>query len=154
MGSLAVQLAKALGANVTATANSDDHPLVKRLGADRVVTSVAEGLSSRDQPFDVLLNTFGGPVPAASYGLVRPGGRLVTLAQPLDQSLADTRGIRGIFFVVSPNPDELRHIASLVDEGELRPVIAQTFPLAEAAVAYGPPPTPRRPGKTVLVVRS
>lgn len=154
VGSLAVQLAKAFRANVTATASADDQPLVTTLGADRVVPSVAEGLSPGDQPFDVLLNTFGGPVPAASYGLVRPGGRLVTLSQPFDQSLADAHGIRGIFFVVSPNPDELRHIAGLADEGELRPVIAQTFPLAEAAVAYGPPPVPRRPGKTVLVVRS
>lgn len=154
VGSLAVQLAKALGAIVTATASADDEPMVKTLGADRVVPSAAEGLSPGDQSFDVLLNTFGGPVPAESYGLVRPGGRLVTLAQPFDQSSADTHGIRGIFFVVSPNADELRQIAALADQGQLRPVIAQTFPLAEAAVAYGPPPTPRRPGKTVLVVRS
>jgi NADPH:quinone reductase-like Zn-dependent oxidoreductase len=155
VGSLAVQLAKELGANVTATANAEDEPLVRALGADEVVPSVTEGLSPGDQPFDVLLDTFGGgQVPAESYGLVRPGGRLVTLAQPLDQSLADAHGIRGIFFVVSPNPDELRHLADLADEGELRPVIAQTFPLTEAAVAYGPAPTPRRPGKTVLLVRS
>lgn len=154
VGSLAVQLAKALGANVTATAKADDEPLLRSLGADRVVRSVAEGLSPGDQPFDVLLNTFGGPVPTESYGLVRSGGRLVTLAQPFDQSLADTHRIRGIFFVVSPDPDELRRIAGMADKGELRPVIAQTFPLAEAAIAYGPPPTPRRPGKTVLVVRS
>jgi NADPH:quinone reductase-like Zn-dependent oxidoreductase len=154
VGSLAVQLAKALGANVTATANADDELLVKTLGADRVVPPVAEGLSPGDQPFDVLLNTFGGgSIPAESYGLVRPGGRLVTLAQPLDQSLADTHEIRGIFFVVSPKPAELRYIAGLANEGKLRPVIAQTFPLAQAAIAYGPPPIPRRPGKTVLVVR-
>ena len=154
VGSQAVQLAKALGANVTATAAADDGPLVKTLGADRVVPSVAEALSPGDPPFDALLNTFGGPVPVESYGLVRPGGRLVTLAQPFDQSKADAQGIRGIFFVVTPNPDELHQIAGLAGQGELRAVIAQTFPLAEAPVAYGPPPTPRRPGKTILVVRS
>jgi len=43
--------------------------------------------------------------------------------------------------------------AGLADERELRPVMPQTFPPADAAVAYGPPPTRRRPGKTVLVVR-
>jgi NADPH:quinone reductase-like Zn-dependent oxidoreductase len=58
--SLAVPLAKVLGANVTATANADDEPLVKALGADRVAPSVAEALSPGEQPFDVLLNTFGG----------------------------------------------------------------------------------------------
>lgn len=153
VGSLAIQLAKARGANVTATASADDEPSVRTLGADRVVRSVPEGLGG-GEPFDVVFNTFGGPVPTESYGLVRSGGRLVTLSQPFDQSLADAKGIRGIFFVVSPNADQLRHLADLAGRGQLRPVIARTFPLEEAATAYGPPPTPRRPGKTVLVVRS
>jgi NADPH:quinone reductase-like Zn-dependent oxidoreductase len=152
VGSLAVQLAKSLGAEVTATASKEDEPLVTTLGADRVVPSVSVALSPGEPLFDVLLNTFGGPVPMESYGLVRPGGRLVTLAEPLDQSVAERHGVQGIFFVVSSDPGELRRIADLADEGKLRPVIARTFPLAEAAVAYGPPPTPRRPGKTVLVV--
>jgi NADPH:quinone reductase-like Zn-dependent oxidoreductase len=152
VGSLAVQLAKSLGAEVTATASKEDEPLVTTLGADRVVPSVSVALSPGEPLFDVLLNTFGGPVPMESYGLVRPGGRLVTLAEPLDQSVAERHGVQGIFFVVSSDPGELRRIADLADEGKLRPVIARTFPLAEAAVAYGPPPTPMRPGKTVLVV--
>jgi NADPH:quinone reductase-like Zn-dependent oxidoreductase len=153
VGSLAVQLAKARGAAVTATAIDDDAPLVKTLGADRVVPSVSAALSPGEPLFDVLLNTFAGPVPVESYGLVRPGGRLVTLAQPPDQSLAERHGVQGIFFVVTSDPDELRRIADLAEQGALRPVIARTLPLADAATAYGPPPTPRRPGKTVLVVR-
>jgi NADPH:quinone reductase-like Zn-dependent oxidoreductase len=153
VGSLAVQLAKALGAEVTATANEDDQSLVKRLGADRVVPSVPAALSPDEPLFDVLLNTFGGPVPVESYGLVRPGGRLVTLSQPPDQSMVERHGIRGIFFIVASDPDELRHIAALAQEGELRPVIARTLPLTDARIAYTPSPAPRRPGKTVLVVR-
>lgn len=153
VGSLAVQLAKALGAEVTATASEDDEPLVKTLGAERVVPSVPAALSPDEPPFDVLLDTFGGPVPVESYGLVRPGGRLVTLAQPPDESLAERHRIQAIFFVVESDPDELRRIADLAERGELRPVIARTLPLAEASMAYGPPPAPRRPGKTVLVVR-
>jgi len=56
--------------------------------------------------------------------------------------------------VVAPDPDELRHIADLAQQGELRPIISRTLPLADAAIAYGPPPAPRRPGKTVLLVRT
>lgn len=137
----------------TATASAGDAPLVKALGADGVVPSVSAARSPGEPRFDVLLNTFGGPVPVESYGLVRPGGRLVTLAQPPDQSLAERHGIQGIFFVVASDPDELRRIADLAERGALRPVIARTLPLADAALAYGPPPTPRRPGKTVLEVR-
>jgi len=153
VGSLAVQLAKVLGADVTATSSEDDEPLVKTLGADRVVPSVPAALPADEPLFDVLLDTFGGPVPEESYGLVRPGGRLVTLAQPPDQSMAERHGIQGIFFIVAPDPDELRRIADLADQGELRPVIARTLPLADASIAYGPPPASRPPGKTVMVVR-
>ncbi len=153
VGSLAVQLAKALGADVTATAREDDEPLVKTLGADRVVPSVPAALPPNEPLFDVLLDTFGGPVPAESYGLVRPGGRLVTLAQAPDQSMAERHGIQGIFFIVAPDPDELRGIVDLAEQGELRPIIARTLPLADASLAYGPPPAPRPPGKTVMVVR-
>jgi NADPH:quinone reductase-like Zn-dependent oxidoreductase len=153
VGSLAVQFAKALGAEVTATASEDDEPLVKTLGADRVVRSVSAALSPGEPLFDVLLNTFGGPVPEESYGLVRPGGRLVTLAEPPDQSLTERHAIQGIFFIVASDGDELRRIADLAEQGELRTAIARTLPLADAAIAYGPPPAPRRPGKTVLVVR-
>jgi NADPH:quinone reductase-like Zn-dependent oxidoreductase len=153
VGSLAVQFAKALGAEVTATASEDDEPLVKTLGADRVVRSVSAALSPGEPLFDVLLNTFGGPVPEESYGLVRPGGRLVTLAEPPDQSMTERHAIQGIFFIVASDRDELRRIADLAEQGELRTAIARTLPLADAAIAYGPPPAPRRPGKTVLVVR-
>ena len=153
VGSLAVQFAKALGAEVTATASEDDEPLVKTLGADRVVRSVSAALSPGEPLFDVLLNTFGGPVPEESYGLVRPGGRLVTLAEPPDQSMTERHAIQGIFFIVASDRDELLRIADLAEQGELRTAIARTLPLADAAIAYGPPPAPRRPGKTVLVVR-
>jgi NADPH:quinone reductase-like Zn-dependent oxidoreductase len=153
VGSLAVQFAKALGAEVTATASEDDEPLVKTLGADRVVPSVSAALSPGEPLFDVLLDTFGGPVPEESYGLVRPGGRLVSLTQPPDQSMAERHGIQGIFFIVASDPGELQRIADLAEQGELRPVIARTLQLADASTAYGPPPAPRPPGKTVLVVR-
>ena len=77
----------------------------------------------------------------------------MTLAQPLDQSMAERHGIQGTFFVVASDPGELRRITDLAEQGKLRPVIARTLPLADASIAYGPPPAPRRPGKTVLVVR-
>jgi len=153
VGSLAVQVAKALGAEVTATAQGDDELLVASLGAGRVVRSVEEARPPGAAPFDVVVNTFSGPVPPASYEVLRRGGRLVTLSGPVDASRAEAAGIEGTFFVVAPDPGALRHLGALADRGELRPVVARTLPLAEAAAAYGPAPTPRRPGKTVLVVR-
>jgi len=67
--------------------------------------------------------------------------------------MAERHGIQGIFFVVASDPGELGRITDLAEQGKLRPVIARTLPLADAPIAYGPPPARRRPGKTVLVVR-
>jgi hypothetical protein len=72
---------------------------------------------------------------------------LVTIAQPFDGAAADTLGVRGIFFVVFPDSEQLRGLTDLAAAGKLRPVIARAFPLPEAALAYSPAPTPRRPGK-------
>jgi NADPH:quinone reductase-like Zn-dependent oxidoreductase len=153
VGSLAVQLAKSIGATVSATAAPDDQPLVRSIGADFVVESPDAALASGERGFDVLLNTFGGPVPAMSYDLVRPGGRLVTLAEPFDKAETTSRGIEGIFFIVESDTADLRQIAALAERGALRPVIAGTFALSEGRKAYEPRPSPRRPGKTILVVR-
>src|SRR6516165_2084962 len=66
VGSLAVQLAKSIGASVSATATAEDQPLVRSLGADAVVESPDAALAPGEPGFDVLLNTFGGPVPPKS----------------------------------------------------------------------------------------
>jgi NADPH:quinone reductase-like Zn-dependent oxidoreductase len=58
-----------------------------------------------------------------------------------------------MFFVVQPDRGELARLAELVDEGRLRPVISQTFPLADGRQAYASRAQDRPPGKTVLIVR-
>lgn len=90
---------------------------------------------------------------ADSYRLLRPGGQLVTLGAPPDQDLAARHQVAASFFVVTPDRAELVRLAQLVDEGLLRPVIAQTFPLSDGQRAYASGGEPRPPGKTVLVVR-
>ena len=58
-----------------------------------------------------------------------------------------------MFFVVRPDCEELERIAAMVDAGELRPVVARTFPLADGRAAYASGALPRPPGRTALVVR-
>ena len=88
-----------------------------------------------------------------SYGLLREGGRLVTLGAPPDQQVAGRYKVHATFFVVEPNANELAMLAELADTGRLRPVISQTFPLAEGQQAFESGGRARHPGKTVLVVR-
>lgn len=77
---------------------------------------------------------------------------MVTLGAPPDQELAGRYEVHGTFFVVEPDANELARLAEMADTGRLRPVISQTFPLAEGQKAFKSGRA-TRPGKTVLVVR-
>jgi NADPH:quinone reductase-like Zn-dependent oxidoreductase len=150
VGTMAVQLAVWLGADVSATASSPNLELVRSLGAveafDRDTDDVTTAL-----PFDVVIDTVGGATLASSYHLVRPGGRLVTLSAPPDQDEARRAGVSAVFFVVAPSRMQLGQLADLVDEGAIRPMLAATFPLADGRAAFASRGT-GRPGKTVLLV--
>jgi NADPH:quinone reductase-like Zn-dependent oxidoreductase len=148
VGGYVVQLAHHFGATVTATVSSDaTSEYVASLGADEVVLRDPIG------SFDIVIDTVGGEALAAAYPLVRDGGRLVTLSAPPSAELREGRNIRDEFFVVRPDSDELRKIAGLVDDGVLKPLVGQTFELAQAAAAYADRGRQGGPGKTVLVVR-
>lgn len=153
VGAFAVQLAAQLGGHVTSTVRGTDADLVRSLGADWVLNLAAEQADPLGQGFDLVLDTVGGAVLDASYAIVRPGGRLITLPSPPSQHRAAELGIEATSFVVIPDRFELSRLARLVDRGELRVLIAATFPLHQGRDAYDSGHAAgRRPGKTVLQV--
>ena len=153
VGSFAVQIAAALGAEVTATCLAADVETVSNLGAGRVVAADDSGGLAESGPFDVVLDTVGGTALEAAWGLVRPGGHLVTLRAPLSASRAAELGINADFFIVQPDRHGLTVIADLVDQGRVRVLLAASYPLAEGRTAYQAGVDPGRPaGKTVLQV--
>jgi NADPH:quinone reductase-like Zn-dependent oxidoreductase len=153
VGIFAVQLAAILGGHVTATGRSTDAGFVRDLGAERFISAEAGQSGPAAGGFDVVIDTVGGAVLEASYGLLREGGRLVTLSAPPDQDLAGRYKVRAMTFVVEQNPRELADLAEMAGTGRLRAVISQTFTLAEGQKAFESGREARRPGKTVLVVR-
>lgn len=152
VGSFAVQLAKHHGAHVTATAGGSALKFVSELGADVVLDYAAVDHASVSLQADVVIDAVGGPATAETISMVRPGGRLVTLSQPVDQALLQGLDLKAIFFVVGANAGELVEISQLVDKGALRATVAQVFPLAEGRAAFEYGPAVRKPGKTVLAV--
>lgn len=148
VGAYVVQLAHHFGAQVTATVSqSESADYVSALGADVVVVQTAAGT------FDVVIDSVGGPTLAAAYPRVRDGGRLVTLSAPPGPELRAGRDIHDEFFVVRPDRTELEQLATLVDAGTVKPLVGETFDLADTAAAYADRGRHGGPGKTVLIVR-
>lgn len=153
VGVYAVQLAAILGGQVTATGRSESQAFVRDLGARDFISAPAKGTVEDAAGQDVVIDTVGGQVLTDSFALLRPGGRLITLSAPPDPELAARYDVHAMFFVVQPDQGELARLADLAEEGRLRPVLSQTFPLAEGRQAYASRTQHRPPGKTVLVVR-
>jgi len=147
IGIFAVQLAAILGGHVTATGRSADAGFVRDLGADRFISTEAGSVSQAASGFDVVIDTVGDAVLDGSYGLLREGGRLVTLAAPPDQELAGRYKVHAMFFVVEPDANELGRLAQMADAGRLRAVISQTFPLAEGRKAFESAEVPDLPAR-------
>ncbi len=154
VGSFAVQVAAHLGAEVTATARREDGELVARFGAAHVVDFERERFEDAPEKFDVVIDTVSGETLDRSYGVLRPGGRLVTLNAPPDAARAASHHIDATFFVVTPNRLQLDALTALIDSGQLTVPIAAEYPLERGRAAFlSANETGRRPGKTVLIVR-
>src|ERR671934_1214419 len=130
VGTFAVQLARWRGARVTGTASAANLDFVRSLGADDVIDYRAERFEDVVRDVDVVFDTVGGETLERSWGVLKVGGRLVTVAASGEQT-TDER-IRAAYFIVEPSRTQLVEIARLIDGGTLRPVVGAVFPLAEA----------------------
>ncbi|WP_345122663.1 NADP-dependent oxidoreductase [Dactylosporangium darangshiense] len=155
VGHVAVQIAKALGAEVIGTASAAKHAFVRSLGADRVVDYTAEDFAEVVSDVDVVLDTIGGEYGPRSLRTLRPGGLVVSLASPAEAALsavAEAQGRRSIFMVVEADQAGMRAIADLVERGLLRPTLDTVLPLSDAAKAHEIGERRSATGKIVLTV--
>ena len=147
VGGFAVQLARWRGARVTGTASAANVDFVRSLGADEVIDYRAQRFEDVVRDVDVVFDTVGGQTLERSWGVLKPDGRLVTVAASGERT-TDER-IRAAYFIVEPSRTQLAEVARLIDEGALRPVVGAEFPLADAPLAYRTKPSR---GKVVLRV--
>lgn len=149
VGSIALQLAKALGAEVTALTSPATMDFVRGLGADHVVdrtTAYEEAIGD----FDMVLDAFGPPAQARSWGLLKRGGILVSLTNQPDEDEAARHGVRATMVFGSPNPAALANAAALADAGKLKVTIQRTYPMEEAVAAMAEVTGGNVRGKVVL----
>ncbi len=144
VGSIAVQLAREVGAVVIGTGRATDRDTVLGLGAHRFLDLEADKLEDAGE-VDVALDVIGGEILDRSAALVRAGGTLVTTIR---EPTVPPKDGRAIFFVVQADRSQLADLAQRVRDGRLKPIVGAVRPLAEAPAAFAP--DRRIPGKTII----
>lgn len=153
LGHVAVQIAKARGAHVVATASAGKHAFVRSLGADEVIDYRTDDFTEATGDLDIVYDAVGGGYGERSLRVLRPGGLLVTAVDREDAALAAAAAAAGRRFAgisVEPDHTALEALTALVDDGLLRPHVAHVLPLADAAKAHELVESGHTQGKIVL----
>ncbi|WP_084497489.1 NAD(P)-dependent alcohol dehydrogenase [Nocardia amamiensis] len=165
VGTSAVQIAKALDAEVTAVCSTRHVESLRALGADRVIDYTTTDFTRDEHRYDVLLDLVGNRSLTACRRVLAPQGVFVSsagapggnwlgpvvwVAKVVLTDLVVSQTMRPL--LMRPRRVDLEFLAGLAAEGKLRPVIERRFPLAEAAAAVGHVAGGHARGKTVIVV--
>jgi NADPH:quinone reductase-like Zn-dependent oxidoreductase len=151
VGLYAAQLAHARGAHVITTVSAQDIDFVKQLGADEAIDYKASRFEKEVRDVDVVFDAVGGDTLERSWGVLKPGGRMITIAAD-GEGTTDQR-VKDAFFIVEPNQKQLVEIAKQLDAGQLKAFVKTIVPLNQASAAYsGAVRDKSRHGKIVITV--
>lgn len=176
IGTFAIQLAKHFGAKVGTTTSTGNVELVSSLGADEVVDYKKQEFDKTLRSYDVVLGTIRGDAIEKSIGILKSGGKIVSLVGPLDAAFARTRRLNSVltfvfwlmshkvmrlarkrkvtysFLFVRPDGGQLAEIGELLRSGSIRPVIDKVFPFEQAKAALEYLAQGRAKGKVVVKI--
>jgi NADPH:quinone reductase-like Zn-dependent oxidoreductase len=157
VGTYAIQIAKALGAEVTATCSEAKSALVRDPGSTNVIDYTrGDPFATGHDSYDVVLNCVRGPSLAPMRKLLKAGGVLVTVTgNPLEAAVAKVRNLvssrRTVAFFVMTSGELLEGLAALIEAGKVRPVVERTYAWSELAEAHRRVETGRVAGKLAVV---
>jgi NADPH:quinone reductase-like Zn-dependent oxidoreductase len=152
VGSFAIQIAKARGARVIATASTANQDLLKQLGADVAIDYTKQKFEEIAHDIDVVLDPVGRDTLARSYGVVKKGGIVVTIVSRCDEAELKKHGIHGASLSSHPDASELSELTKLIDAGKIKPIVSRVLPLTDAAKADAQAATHHTRGKIVLKI--
>lgn len=152
VGGAMVQMAKAAGAYVIATASGEGVALAKKLGADEVIDYKLNDIATIAKDIDLVADTAGGDAQAKLFQVLKPGGKLLTIATQPSQDLAAQYNVIAYFVASNISPENLKHGIDLIKAGKFVPIVSKTFKLEYAAIAQDFLAAGGVNGKVVLLV--
>ncbi|NQV42630.1 MAG: NADP-dependent oxidoreductase [Candidatus Marinimicrobia bacterium] len=152
VGTLAIQMAKYLGAQVATTTSATNIELVKSLGADLVIDYKTQKFEEALSDYDLVIDMMGGETLERSFKVLKKGGRLVSIKGEDSNGLAEQYGVHFESFFMWPSGEMLSQLAKLISQGAIKPVIDRTFSMDQVQDAYAYLQTGRAKGKVVIQV--
>jgi alcohol dehydrogenase len=152
IGSIAIQLAKYLGATVATTISTNDKQFVQELGADKVIDYKTQNFEDILHDYDAVFDTVGGETYRRSFKVLKKGGVIVSMLEQPNPELMNQYGVKAIFQFTQADRERLTKLAQWVDQNNIRVNVEKTFSLDEAgkALDYQKDVHPR--GKVVLAM--
>jgi alcohol dehydrogenase len=135
IGSIAIPLAKNLGAYVATTASSDDKQFVQNLGADKIIDYKSQDFEEFVHDYDAVYDTIGGQTYTKSFKVLKKGGIIVSMLEQPNSELMQRFGVKAIFQFTLVNKDRLTQVAQWIDQNNIKMHIDKTFSLDESAMA-------------------
>jgi NADPH:quinone reductase-like Zn-dependent oxidoreductase len=155
VGHYAVQIAKYLGAEVTATSSGKNRDFVMSLGADKHIDYQTENFWEEIKDVDFVFDTVGGETIEHSIDIVKPGGTIISILALTKEDLkskAKEQNVHLSLWGLQFNGEDLRAFADLMSKGIIKSHIAKTFPFTAMAEAHAQVETRRTTGKIVLTM--
>ncbi len=152
VGSIVVQMAKAMGAYVIGTASGKGVSIAKELGADEIIDYKTADFSQQLTDIDLVADLVGGETQTKSFAVIKKGGKLISLVMPPSPELAEQHGVTAKFVSSEPSFKKLEFGRDLVEKGKIKTQIARTMKLDEAAAAQDLVSAGGVDGKVVLVI--
>lgn len=153
IGTIAIQLAKYLGAYVVTTVRGDKKEYVGNLGADEMIDYKTETFEDLLHDFDAVFDTVGGEITNRSFKVLKKGGILVSMLGAPNPQLASKYGVRVIGQNTNTNAKKLERLRGLVDQGVIKPQIDKVFPLTKVSEAFEYLEKGHPTGKVVLEIK-
>ena len=154
VGLFAVQMARAMGAHVIATASAGNLEFVRSLGAETVIDYHATQFETVVRDVDMVLDTIGGEVEARSWQVLKKGGILVSIVGQPSEEQAAKHDVRAAAVRTAFTGEQLRAINALIEAGKVKPEVGPMFPLADAAKAQTLSQEGHGRGRIVLQIAS
>jgi len=152
IGTIAIQLAKHLGAYVGTTVKSEDKEFVKQLGADEIVDYTTQNFDDILHDYDAAFDTVGGETYKKSFKVLKNNGTIVSMLEQPDSNLMNQYGVKAIFQFTETTSERLTKLVQWIDQNNVKVNVEKTFPLSETAKALDYQKYNHPRGKVVITI--